>query len=90
MTPEEEHAYITGQQSIWLRLLDEALAHLDTPQPLARLRAERAATIALLRRLCRDYGDNDWPDALYLPDVLDNHIRWDAMKNDAEGAADGA
>jgi hypothetical protein len=90
MAPDEEQAYLMGQQSVWLRLLEEALLRIDTPQPLARLRAERAATIALLRRLCRDYGDNTWPDDLYLPDILDNHIRWDAMKNDAEGAADGA
>jgi hypothetical protein len=29
---------------------------------------------AVLRRLCEDHGDNDWPDDLALSDILDKHL----------------
>ena len=36
--------------------------------------AEREAAVSQLRSLCRDYGDNDWPDDLSLADVVDKHL----------------
>lgn len=35
---------------------------------------ERATTIAALRSLCAEFGDNDWPDDLHLADVVEKHL----------------
>lgn len=35
---------------------------------------EREATIAALRILCGDFGDNDWLDDLHLADVVEKHL----------------
>ncbi len=29
---------------------------------------------AVLRNVCKDFGDNDWPDDLHLGDVIDKHL----------------
>lgn len=38
---------------------------------------ERLELVSVLRRLCAKLGDNDWPDDLYLPDVIEKHLRWE-------------
>src|SRR5437870_3081598 len=47
-------------------------------QPLvaevARLRAHEAETLAMLRIVCGELGDNDWPDDLHFADVLEKHL----------------
>lgn len=35
---------------------------------------ERQAAITALRDLCDDFGDNDWPDTLYLGDIIEKHL----------------
>ena len=35
---------------------------------------EREETVAQLRSLCAEYGDNDWPNNLHLGDVVDKHL----------------
>lgn len=35
---------------------------------------ERQETIKSLRGLCKDFGDNDWPDDLHLADVIEKHL----------------
>ena len=35
---------------------------------------EREETIIKLREICQDFGDNDWPDDLYLPDIIEKHL----------------
>ncbi len=35
---------------------------------------EREATVAMLRAVCAEYGDNDWPDNLHLADVIEKHL----------------
>lgn len=42
---------------------------------LEELKAERAETVAALRRVCDEFGDNDWPDELHLGDVVEKHLR---------------
>lgn len=75
MTPDEETAYLQGQRSAWTRLYGECLRHLGytAPSPEAWIK-EREDTIAILRQLCREYGDNDWEETLYLADILDKHL----------------
>ena len=36
--------------------------------------AERQEVVAILRRLCAEPGDNDWPDNLHLSDVIEKHL----------------
>lgn len=35
---------------------------------------ERDETIAMLRHVCEEHGDNDWPDNLHLADVIEKHL----------------
>ena len=35
---------------------------------------EREIAIIVLRRLCAEHGDNDWPDELHLADVIEKHL----------------
>ena len=35
---------------------------------------ERQETIRTLRGLCKDFGDNNWPDNLHLGDVIEKHL----------------
>lgn len=35
---------------------------------------EREETVKILRELCEEFGDNLWPDDLYLRDVIEKHL----------------
>ena len=35
---------------------------------------EREAAIRVLRCVCSEFGDNDWPDDLHLSDVIEKHL----------------
>lgn len=75
MTPEEETAYVQGQRSIWTRLYADCLRHLGYTAPSSESWIhEREETIAVLRSLCRDHGDNDWDESLYLADIVEKHL----------------
>lgn len=41
---------------------------------LNALRQEREDVIKLLRRVCAEHGNNDWPDNLHLYDVLTKYL----------------
>ena len=43
----------------------------------------RAETIALLRDLCAQTGDNDWPDDLHPADVIEKHL-WRSINAEIE------
>ena len=47
---------------------------VDQPQQQEKWPEERTAVVALLREICQDHGDNDWPDNLHLYDVIDKHL----------------
>jgi hypothetical protein len=73
----EERCYLDGQRSAWVHLLGECLRQLgyDSPEAgAARWVKEREEAVAALRGLCGEFGDNDWDESLYLPDVLDKHL----------------
>lgn len=70
-----EEGYEAGNKMAWLMILNEALRHLSQDMPdAAKLTSERTLTILALRTICRDFGDNDWPDELNLADVLNKHL----------------
>jgi hypothetical protein len=71
-----ERDYLEGERRANIALLRYALRALGQSDEAAASRwvLERQETVALLRRLCAEYGDNDWPDDLYLVDVIEKHL----------------
>lgn len=77
MTTNEEKAYDQGNRAAWQSVLSLALKNLgyDSPESTAaRWALEREAAIQTLRSLCRDYGDNEWDEALHLQDIIEKHL----------------
>jgi hypothetical protein len=77
MTEAEEQAYVEGSRIAWRRILMEAIKNLgrDTPEwTEKRWLLEREEAISTLRRVCREFGDNDWPDDLNLSDIVEKHL----------------
>lgn len=71
----KEQGFIAGQQSVYESLLSQCISHLPaSTAELSSWRAERVAAIRLLREICAEYGDNDWPDDLHLEDILEKHL----------------
>jgi hypothetical protein len=66
-------AGLTGLLSEICRNLGYDGAHAQDVKRVAWI-SERERTITALRAVCRDIGDNDWPDDLYLPDVIEKHL----------------
>jgi hypothetical protein len=69
---EREEGYIDGRRAALERVIEQCLGDLGYNELLSRaaLLAERGATLSALRELAAAIGDNDWPDAAYLPDVV--------------------
>lgn len=67
--------YQRGQRQVWLNILRQAVNALgyEEGEALAWI-LEREQAIAMLRTLCAEHGDNDWPDDLHLADVIDKHL----------------
>jgi len=71
----DEQSYLAGEQHAYRTMLRECLRNLpqrDSTGPA--LVAERHETVQMLREVCAMFGDNDWPDDLYLPDVVEKHL----------------
>ena len=74
---KEEQAWLTGNRAAWRGLLGECLQHLGYDTPEAKQTAwiaEREDIIAMLRQVCEEHGDNNWPDDLHLGDVIEKHL----------------
>lgn len=72
-----EQDWVNGNRAAYASILRECLRQLgyDSPEATAaKWAAEREEIRALLRRVCEDYGDNDWPDDLHLADVIEKHL----------------
>lgn len=77
MNENEEQAYMRGSRAAWLVMLRECLRQLGYESPesqQAHWIIEREETIAQLRRLCAQHGDNEWDEKLHLADVIDKHL----------------
>lgn len=77
MTDNEEKLYVDGYRVAWLSMLQICLRKLgidDDEAGNARWVSEREETIAMLRAICADYGDNDWDDDLHLADIIEKHL----------------
>mgnify|MGYP003479727811 FL=1 len=83
---ERDRVYSEGCASVYCEFLMAAVRGLGRPavgadatpdQLRARigvLEAERSASVAALRVLCAEYGDNDWTDDHYLPQVIEDNL----------------
>ena len=70
-----EKDYEAGRSAAYHRIMRICLSEVGMADfNFVRLGLERAETVAKLRELCALIGDNDWPDNLYLPDVIEKHI----------------
>ena len=77
-----ERGYIEGSRRAFINQLSACLRGfyeegdaLDPLVKLARYEVERQEVLSVLRQAAeRGWGDSDWPDDLYLPDVLDKHF----------------
>jgi hypothetical protein len=76
MDEREELAYIQGRQAAFLRMLNHLIVELHgkTDLTVEELLAERIDAIHALRRVCARFGDNEWPDNLYLSDIIEKHL----------------
>lgn len=77
MNDSEEKAFVQGRRRAWLSMFAECLRNLsyDTDEAAqAKWIVEREEAVRQLRALCRDFGDNDWPDNLSLADVINKHL----------------
>lgn len=55
--------------------ISEAFRGAVTPRDTQEgWRIERREAITMLRSICHDYGDNDWPDDLHITDIIDKHL----------------
>lgn len=76
---KKEQNWLLGNTAAYSSILMECARHLGTDDPLveaAVLISERRDAIAALRRLCEQCGlPNEWPDDLYLMDIIEKHIK---------------
>jgi hypothetical protein len=91
MTPSEEDAYELGRRAACVRLLADLLRQLgyDLADPeihRAALIREREETIAQLRDVCEEYGDNEWSEELHLGDVVEKHLYRHLQQQEAQQA----
>jgi hypothetical protein len=76
-TDEGERVWIRGHRAAWTSVLQRCLMELgyeDTEATRAKWILEREATVAALRSVCADHGDNDWDEHLHLADVIEKHL----------------
>jgi hypothetical protein len=80
---EREQGHLDGELQANLRLLRYALSALtattlkleDTAlREVGRFVLQRQETVQKLRRVCAEFGDNDWRDDDWLADVVDKHL----------------
>ena len=76
-----EEFYERGQRQAYMHILRDCLRFLgiDAPTGTKRLVArviEREEAVLALRRLCEEFGDNDWPDNLALSDIIEKHLAY--------------
>ncbi len=70
-----ERDYIKGSKAAFRIMLAECLRNLgDAERNAHSWRLEREHAIAILRDVCKEHGDNDWDDDLYLGDIIEKHL----------------
>lgn len=76
----DEQSYEIGRNRAYITIMMDCARALgfDGVEALNVARVcwikERQAVVDALRDLCESFGDNDWPDELYLSDVIEKHL----------------
>ena len=66
-----------GKRAAWIMIMRQAIEALGLDaREASGWQVERAEAIEMLRQVCEEIGDNDWPDNLHLADIIEKHIRW--------------
>lgn len=74
-TERDERQWIAGNKAAFARVAMMCAGELDgADRQYMALLAERNATVVKLRAACDEAGDNNWPDNLYLPDIIEKHL----------------
>jgi hypothetical protein len=66
-----------GAKSAWMQMVSQCIQNLGWTTDvghLVRMQMERQKAINVLRDVCKDHGDNDWPDDMNLPDIISKHL----------------
>ena len=74
---EADRHFVAGMRSVLVNMLANVpseLGYSDTEATRAKWIIEREETVAMLRRICGEHGDNDWTDDLHLADVIEKHL----------------
>ena len=67
--------WVSGYKAAMAQIATLSLQSLaGSDRDKASLLIERQAAIAALREVCAVFGDNDWPDDLYLADIIEKHL----------------
>lgn len=76
-----DYALEQGDTSIYnspeYRRTKEKLVEVILEEKLDRLKwleDERQETLQKLRLICNEFGDNTWPDNLYIPDIIEKFL----------------
>lgn len=73
----KDNAWSRGNDSAYSRILLMCCRELGCDNPAVehtKWIAERQEILSCLREVCGDFGDNDWPDNLYIPDIINKHL----------------
>jgi hypothetical protein len=71
----EEHFHELGHRQAIRGVLGYCIRELgDEARTEHGWRVERADAVNALRRICEDFGDNDWDESLNLADVIEKHL----------------
>ncbi len=73
---EFEQGYQAGEAAAARAMLRAMAPYLPSHPDRKQLswELERAEALAALRTVCRDHGDNEWPDNLHLADIIEKHL----------------
>lgn len=80
-----DQRYRQGERQALIEILYATLRNLgydatDKDALIGSMVNEREMTVKMLRRLCEEVGDNDWPDNLWIPDVIEKHL-WNYLED---------
>jgi hypothetical protein len=77
--------YVQGQRRAFLSVLQTCMRELgQEDREKAVLVSEREEAISMLRMVCEEFGDNDWPDNLHLVDIIEKHLYRNLVDRDRE------
>ena len=76
-TARDEKSWVAGRRAALTSMLGRVLGDLgyqDAEASRAAWVLEREGVVRVLRRVCGDFGDNNWPVDLDLGDVIEKHL----------------